>query len=279
MEKTFRYCMDHDLLGVGWRVESRKNTKDWNEYFTEASKIHSNLNACKYIKDQVRQNDLAWTRDTKGNYYLAQVISGWEYWMGDEAIRQDIDIANIFRVTFQKVPTEMVPGKIVACFRATRTIQKVADSKALEYSKFIWNHLSGKDAYEINTTAFSDVFMMLDDEETEDLVFLYLQSKGWYVVPSSRKADTMSFEYLAVNPQNGKQALTQVKTGNTPLNREDYAEYSSEVFLFQANERYYGKDTKNVTCLTRNEIGEFLEKSLDWLPSVFRTKSEMIRVG
>jgi hypothetical protein len=46
--------------------------------------------------------------------------------------------------------------------------------------------------------------MMLDDEETEDLVFLNLQSQGWYVLPNSRKGDTMSFEYLAVNPNRRK---------------------------------------------------------------------------
>lgn len=277
MERTFQYCTNNNLLGIGWRIESRKNTNNWNEYFTEASKIHSNLNCCKYIKEQISRDDLVWTRDTKGNYYLAKVISGWEYWMNNDAVRQDIDIANIFRVVFQKVPIDLVPGKVVACFRATRTIQKIADSKALEYSKYLWNHLSDEEDYATTPDEFSDVFMMLDDEETEDLVFLYLQNLGWFVVPNSRKADTMSFEYLAVNPQNGQQALTQVKTGNTPLNREDYVEYSCEIFLFQANELYSGKEAKNVTCLTRNELHEFLEKSIDWLPAIFRTKLQMIK--
>ncbi|MGE4489683.1 MAG: hypothetical protein AB7E95_09085 [Kiritimatiellales bacterium] len=279
MEKTFQYCMDNNLLGIGWRLKTRKNITDWAEYFDEASKIHSNLNSCKYIENRINRDDLVWTRDTKGNYYLAKVASGWEYWMSDEAFRQDIDIANIFRVIFQKVPIDLVPGKVVACFRATRTIQQINDSNAREYSKYLWNHLSGEEDYAIAPDEFSDIFMMLDDEETEDLVFLYLQSHGWYVVPNSRKADTMSFEYLAVNPQNGKQALTQVKTGNTPLNRENYSAYSCEIFLFQANELYSGKSAKNVTCLTRNEIREFLEKSIDWLPAIFRTKSEMINIS
>lgn len=278
MEKTFQYCMDHGLLGVGWRIGSRRNTKDWNKYFDEASETHSNLNSCKYIKKWVNPNDLIWTRDTKGNYYLAKVTSGWEYWISDEAFQQNIDIANIFRVTFQAIPIDLVPGKVIACFRATRTIQKIADSKALEYSKFLWNQLSKEEIYKVEASAFSDVFMMLDDEETEDLVFLYLQSQGWYVVPNSRKADTMSFEYLAVNPQTRKQALTQVKTGNTPLNRKDYSAYPYEVFLFQANELYSGKNAKNVTCLRKKEIRDFLEQSLDWLPSIFKTKLDMVNI-
>jgi len=75
--------------------------------------------------------------------------------------------------------------------------------------------------------------MMLDNEETEDLVFLYLQSLGWYMVPNSRKADSMSFEYLSVNPKTGEKDLTQVKTGNFSLNRSDFSQYPYKIFLFQ----------------------------------------------
>ena len=61
--------------------------------------------------------------------------------------------------------------------------------------------LSGEQVYEVEKSEFSDIFLMLDDEETEDLLFLYLQSEGWYVVPNSRKGDTMSFEFFVTNPK------------------------------------------------------------------------------
>jgi len=279
MEETFEYCKKNSFLGVGWRTESNKRTADWDEYYIEASKIHKNLNICKYIKKWVSKGDLVWTRDVSGEYYLAKVISGWEYFVDQESIDKDIDIANIFRVSFQKVPIDMVPGKVVACFRAPRTIQEIADPKALEYSKYLWNRLSAEQQYEIDNSKFTDVFMMLDDEETEDLVFLYLQKKGWYVVPNSRKGDTMSFEYLAVKPNSGEKALTQVKTGNTVLNTEQYSAYSENVFLFQSNERYLGNCPANVTCIKKKELYQFLVDSLDWLPSVFKTKYQMVSSG
>jgi hypothetical protein len=118
---------------------------------------------------------------------------------------------------------------------------------------------------------------MLDDEETEDLVFLYLQSKGWYVIPHSRKGDTMTFEYLCVNPLTGEVAGTQVKTGEAPLNKDDYAQFSHKTFLFQSNERYLGIGAENVESFSRVELLEFLRKSAAWLPKSFKRKIEIVR--
>jgi len=279
MWETFNYCLCNGILGVGWRLNSIKNTKNWDEYFKEASQLYDNLSICEYIMKWVKKDDLVWTRDPGGEYYLAKVISGWEYWISQEAIDRDIDIANIFRVEFRKVSIDEVPGKIVASFRAPRTIQKIEDERAIEYSKYLWNILSEERVYQIDKSKFSDIFMMLDDEETEDLVFLYLQSKGWYVVPNSRKGDTMSFEYLAVNPKTGESALTQVKTGDVPLNRSHYKNYQYKIFLFQSNEKYEGEEIPNVTCLTKKELSDFLDKSINWLPKKFKHKKEMIEIG
>ena len=276
MPTTFKYCLDHGILGVGWRTKSNKNTKIWDEYFSEASQIHDNLQVCKYIHKWVDEGDLVWTRDYTGEYYLARVKSKWEYWTCQEAIENDIDIANVFKVDIFKVDIDAVPGKVVACFRPTRSIQEIADKKALEYSKYLWNSLAKTDVYQIDKSIFSDIFMMLDDEETEDLVFLYLQSKGWYVVPNSRKGDSMSFEYLAVNPNTGEKALTQVKTGQVSIYKDDYINYPERIFLFQSNDLYSGTGAANVIPITRAELFNFINKSLHWLPKIFQTKMSLV---
>jgi len=276
-EETFEYCLKNELLGVGWRVSTIKSTRDWNEYFREASRIHNNLSICKYIKDNVHKDDLVWTRSPSRKYYLAKVLSEWEYLTTEEAVKKDIDIANVFRVKFREVPIDQVPGKVIATFRATRTIQRIADEKVREYSKYLWNLLSGESYYSVDTSKFKDIFMMLDDEETEDLVFLYLQSKGWYVVPNSRKKDSMRFEYLVVNPKTGEKAETQIKTGNVSLNKEFFSKYSYKIFLFQSNELYEGNGADNVVCIKRNELEKFLEKSLNWLPAIFKTKWKLVK--
>jgi hypothetical protein len=276
MEKTFDYCLSNGVLGVGWQTETNRNTKDWDTYYDEASQIHDSLQICKYINKWVKEGDLVWTRDAGGQYYLSRVISGWEYWMGQEAINDDIDISNIFRVDLERIDIDQVPGKIVACFRARRAIQKVADKKAIEYSKHLWNKLKKETVYVVDKSKFSDIFMMLDNEETEDLVFLYLQDQGWYVLPNSRKADTMSFEYFLVKPNTGEIAVTQIKTGNTSIDRNGYAASESKVFLFQSNELYTGNATDRIICISRSELLQFMGKSINWLPQLFKRKIEMV---
>lgn len=225
----------------------------------------------------MNKDDLVWTRDSEHNYYLARVQSGWEYWFCPEEISLDIDIGNIFRCDIRRVvDRSAVPGKVGACFRASKSIQAISDARAVEYSKFLWNQISGQHFYEIDKSRMADIFMMLDDEETEDLVFLYLQTLGWYVVPNSRKADTMRFEYLVVNPKSGEKAWTQVKTGNTELNRDLYADDDCRIFLFQSEGIYKGKEYDHITCLTRDSLSQFLDSARNWLPDVFNRKLSIV---
>jgi hypothetical protein len=222
----------------------------------------------------ISEGDLIWTRDLLGQYYLARVISRWEYWMSEEAVNLDIDIGNIVRCAFLEVELDKVPGKVKACFRPARTIQKIADATVLEYSKLLWNQF--QDIYIIEKGNYPDIFKMLDADETEDLIFLYLQSKGWFVVPNSRKADTMAFEYLVINPKTGERAQTQVKTGDTPLDQDEYSDSRDKVFLFQANERYRGSKRDNVVCIKRIEIEEFLTSEISWLPKIYLEKTRLM---
>ena len=69
---------------------------------------------------------------------------------------------------------------------------------------------------------------------------MYLQSRGWYVVPNSRKGNTMRFEFMLACSRTGEKALVQVKTGKVPLNIDSYANDGCRIFLFQSNEHYEG---------------------------------------
>lgn len=277
IKESFEYCLKNKILGVGWQVNSTRAPASWDAYIKEAEQIHRNVQGPKYIKRWVSEGDLVWTRDHDGNYYLARVKSGWEYWMGPEAIEKDIDIANIFRVEFHPVSLDAVPGKVVACFRPTRAIQEVGSKPAIEYTKHLWNKVSGRMDYEVDRAVASDIFEFMDDEETEDVIFLYMQSKGWFIVPNSRKKDTMSYEFYAVDPRTGERAVTQVKTGTVQINRDSYAQIKERVILFQSQENYVGSDNGNVTCLQRSEILDFMNASFSWLPSSLRRKLEVSR--
>jgi hypothetical protein len=196
--------------------------------------------------------------------------------MNEEAMEKDIDIANVVEADIRKVATDEVPGKVVACFRATRALQQVNDGTVREYSKFLWNENSEQSVYSCSAEAELDIFSLLDSEEIEDLIFVYLQSQGWFVVPNSRKVDTMSFEFLLIHKDSKKKCWIQVKSGNTPLSCSGYTKLGFGVFLFQSKGIYHGDRDPNVEIIDKEELERFLRESSEYLPAVFSKKLKML---
>ncbi|MCK5679840.1 hypothetical protein KAI46_03405 [bacterium] len=265
---SFDYCLKENVLGLGWQTETQINNTSWEKYEADATEIYGigELSRVRYLRNNLKKDDLVWTRDTEGSYYLGKVISEWEYFSNSEA--QDADIVNVVRCDLQKVTSvDDVPGKVVACFRPSKTIQSIRDKTASDYSKYLWNKLSGEEFYTLPNEKYKNVYSFLGSEETEDVIFIYLQMRGWIIVPNSRKADTMSYEFYAVNPETKEKAIVQVKTGHTPLSPKEWENWKEKVFLFQASGNYNGSSVENVICLQPNEIESFMYANKDIFPS------------
>ncbi len=265
---SFAYCLKEGVLGLGWGTDSQSNNVSWEEYEAEAIEKYGNneLSRVRYLKNNVKKNDLIWTRDTEGHYYLGKVESEWEYYSNPEA--QDADIVNIVRCELIKVQSvDDVQGKVVASFRARRTIQAIRDETASHYSKYLWNKLSGVDFYSLPNKKYKNIFSFLGSEETEDVVFVYLQMQGWIVIPNSRKGDTMSYEFYLINRETKEKSIVQVKTGRTSLTPKDWEGRKEKVFLFQANGNYNGNSCGNVVCIKPEDIKSFMCKNKELLPS------------
>ncbi len=279
MNDTFQYCLNNGLLGVGWRVEKLSNTRNWEEYEQAAAEHYESIQQPRYIRQLVSVNDLVWTRDPSAQYYLTKVTRGWEYWQNHEGRDSNIDIANIFRCDFEKIQLDAVPGTVVSSFsNRGRTIQRVNSPSALAYSQHLWNDRAKRQDYEVDMAEFPDIFTMLDAEETEDLVFLYLQSQGWYVVPNSRKGNTMRFEFMLTHSKSNEKAVVQVKTGRRRLDFDDYANDPDDklIFLFQSNSHYDGKATDRVKSISRDELVSFLRERRDLFPKSFQEKLDLV---
>jgi Holliday junction resolvase-like predicted endonuclease len=106
----------------------------------------------------------------------------------------------------------------------------------------------------------------LGGEETEDLIFIYLQMHGWVVIPNSRKIDTMSYEFYLIHRDTREKAIVQVKTGHSSLTPADWINRNEKVFLFQANGKYHGESVENVICIDPEEIKVFMYSYKDLLP-------------
>jgi hypothetical protein len=86
------------------------------------------------------------------------------------------------------------------------------------------------------------------------------------VVPNSRKADTMAYEFVAINRASYERAVVQVKTDNTPLDASVWISFRDKVFLFQANGVYRGATAANVVMIEPQTIEEFIRKNQDVMP-------------
>lgn len=288
-DDTFQYCLDNKLLGVGWRIQppnQLRSTKNWDVYATKVKEEmgydEKALKKVKRIKERVRKNDLVWTRGVgryAGKYYLARVKEEWEYWNPPEASERDIDIANIVRCDdIIEIPLDSVLGKVAASFGGHgHVIQRVVGETVREYSKYLWNKVSGQNDYKIDVSNFPGLLDMLSYEEAEDVLFLYLQAHGWYVIPNSRKGNTMKYEFLLTNPQSGGKAKTQVKVGHSPINTPEFRD-DQKVFLFQTNGHYEGEKPQNVECVTPEAMLGFIKENMKWLPGWLQNKADMIKL-
>ena len=144
----FRYCLDHRLLGVGWRVDGLANTDDWSVYeqAAEAEPVRRSIQQPRYIHANVTPGDLVWTRDPDGQYYLARVTTGWKYWTTPEGRELDIGIANVFGCDIREVARDAVPGTVVSSFNRGRSIQRIRDPGAQAGSRHLWNVCAGQQA-------------------------------------------------------------------------------------------------------------------------------------
>ncbi len=272
-EMSFAYCLDHDVLGMGWSVEETgKSRLSWNEYIAVAEKKdeYKDVQSVRYLYRWVKENDLIWTRDTMGRYYLGRVISPWEYLATPKALQADI--VNICRCEIFPVDVDDVPGGVVRPFGRRRTIQAIRNPPRMTtYSQLLWNDISGSKQYSPQSPATNNIYDFLDYQTTEDAVAIYLQMRGWLYIPESRRPDTMGYEYILIHRQTFERAVVQVKTGDTTqLNREDFSGFRERVFLFQSYGNYTGPQHAHIECIDPDDLRIFLFDNPDILPQSIR---------
>jgi len=255
-----KFCIIKNILGVGWPIDSSKKMT-WNNYYKLGEEEYYNNGdkgwwpAVNALKNHMQINDLCWTRDRDGIYYLCRVTSGWLY--QDSSEYRKADVVNIRECDWKKAgKIDTVPGKVVNSFIPDRAVQAVDDDNVRLYSQYLYNSLSETDHY-VLPSVDPDLFSLISADDCEDIVGLFLQEKGYRMIPSSCKADTAAYEFVLKHIETGETAAAQVKQGNTDLNIDNYSELPGEVYLFTTDGNYTGKSSKTVHCLDTEEIKNF----------------------
>jgi hypothetical protein len=263
-----QFCIDQRCLGVGWRA-GNSETLDWQVYEALARAAYPNdkgwwpaLNA---LRNRMRDNDLCWTRDIQGIYYLGRIDGPWEYIARPENLRADV--VNIRHCEWLKVgPIDAVPGKVVSSFRPNRTAQRVDDETVRVFSAYFYNcHTQSAVQYKIPPVS-PDIFALLSDEDCEDLVALYMQLAGYVLLASTCKSSTAAYEFVMRHSQTGERAAAQVKTGYHEINMAAYSSFPGKVYLFSSKGRYTGERGSNIICLSPDDMTAFLHANEHILP-------------
>jgi hypothetical protein len=257
------YTISNNLLSLGWGCVELKDCKNYEDYYKLASSysewddaaFHKAINAIKWIN----KGDLCWAK-VGGKYYLCKV---------DDDAPQYVYNPNFFRMgvsrkcTWKSYDMDEVPGKVINSLKYGSTLQRVISPVSLAYSKFLYD---GTKTDGINS--FAD---LLDSDDLEDLLGLYLQiEKNYLVFPSTNKKDTAEYEYMLINRDTTKLAVIQCKTGydsiptDSPLLSKSFINF--DVYLTTIYGGYPANYGDNVHIVKIEILEEFAREHKNLIP-------------
>ena len=253
------YCFAKNVAAIGWCLRHYKSDiqsgKKTVKHFVDFEKFaiksqgkdasSRGISQVKKLSCEIKANDLIWMRHA-GIYYIGRVEGNsiYDYDFSDTAYNKDAcnQLTNIF---WQKVGDEdAVAGAISSAFNGRgRTLQKI-NSITPEYSKFVYDKVSGKNIYNVVNLGSGKTleekrnifFNLLHYYDLEDLVCMYLYFHNQFVaIPSTNKTSTPLYECVLLDTKTGKNIYIQTKM-NSDIDANNYKNLSKsgDVYLCSA---------------------------------------------
>ena len=229
------FCLNNSeqYLALGWsRLSSDIREEDFNEYYGRIKKERGRANPAINVFKDAQIDDLFWTRDLSGNYWICKVKSP-----AIVVCDTHLDIGSVIPVDAFNVGMQ-VPGQIKSSFNRPRggTVEKIRDKNIIEYSKLLFNKFSDKNYFEI-TPYRGGLLNNLPEFDLEELVISYLQIKeNYYVLSNSiaNKSTTIKIEceMLSRDIRNPRKAVVQVKGKKArELDALEFKQYVDDGYL------------------------------------------------
>lgn len=285
------YCINNNIVGLGWRLDEGCIPKDADDYAISARKRYgkkvASVRFAQLFKTiDPRTDHLIWARGTyakhgmgsigsEGKYYLGKIIGPWTYSAKKEHL--DLDIPNQAECLWTEIGTEeCVPGKVRACFRPRATMQEVKTSDELkQYCAWLFNQgvssrgISAtnliKDVHQPAVDNAKTFFGLVDNDDCEDIVGVFLQKeKGYIFLPGTQQRDTQGTEYYLKDPKTGETIAVQVKQGKIDL-LNNLRGHNGPVYLFSTEGRV-SESRDNIHRLSSEELFDFVCANAGILP-------------
>ena len=287
-EKLIDLCLHgkNQFLAIGWssvNVESGQYADFYNAVKLYVHSQHKRINPALNIFSFAKVNDLFWTRDMNGTYWICRVKDTAKVYLNKK-----LDIGAVLPVEAYAFGLE-VPGQLKASFNRPKggITEKLKDINIIEYSKFVFNKLSGKNYYDINLSIANDVIANLPAFELEELVISYLQIvKGYYLLSNSiaNKSTTVKIEchLISRDVNDVKKAVVQVKGPKAQvldaLDFKDYEDKGSYIYLYAPYIDNLEK-MKNAIRISDDELYAFYTEYKTILPESITQFENLFNIG
>ena len=267
------FCLNNSeqylALGWSWLSEDIK-FDDFLEYYNRIKKHNGKANPAINVFKDAQIDDLFWTRDLSGNYWICKAKSP-----AIVVCDTHLDIGSVIRVDAFNVGMQ-VPGQIKSSFNRPLggTVERIRDKSIIEYSKLIFNKFSKKNYFEV-TTYSGGLLDNLPEFDLEELVISYLQIKeNYYVLSNSiaKKSTTIKIECEMISREIDKprKAVVQVKGKKAKeLDALEFKQYVDEgylVYLYAPKVINLDK-IENVVRIGDDDLLDFYEKYKLILPA------------
>jgi len=293
--EVFEYCKEKNIIGLGWEIPEKFKSKKLK--IEDAMNTRQGTNDEGYFKknmkvlSEIRKDDIVWARTEEGIYYIGKILNDeykcWDAWGENREEADKFDIRNVKECKFYRVGgIEKVPGIIINSFSGPgHTIKRVGGKDKVELQrkiriicKMIFNEVCDNDSekFQIKDEESLDFWKIINDQDAEEIVSLYLQIKENYkVYINTKRRDTPKYEFIMVDIE-GRKAAVQVKTGNNVTLKVKYYENDKDygkIYLFSVNEdtSEYKNSNDKVTVLRKDEdVEKFLIDYNKILPDYIR---------
>ena len=283
-QELIDFCLNNyeQYVAIGWSWLSKDiKLDDFLEYYNRIKKHNGKAHPAINIFRHAKKDDLFWTRDLSGNYWICKVKSP-----AIVVCDTHLDIGSVIPVDAFNVGMQ-VPGQIKASFNRPRggTVEKIRDKSIIEYSKLLFNKFSNKNYFEI-TPYRGGLLENLPEFDLEELVISYLQIKENYYVLSNSIANKstsikIECEMLSRDIHNPRKAVVQVKGKKAneldALEFEQYVDDGYLVYLY-APKIINLDQIENIIQVEDSDLLTFYEENKSILPASI-TQWEDLFVG
>lgn len=282
-QKMIDFCLNNSeqYVAIGWsRLSEGITSDDFREYYNRIKQENGKANPAINIFRNAKVDDLLWTRDLNGNYWICKVKSPVKV-----VCDKRMDIGSLIPVEAYNFGMQ-VPGQIKASFTSINggTAGYIRDEIIIEYSKLVFNQLSQSNYYQV-IPYVGGLLDNLPDFDLEELVISYLQVKeNYYVLSNSiaKKSTTIKIEceMMSRDVENPRKAVVQVKGKKArELDALDFKQYVEEGYIVYLHAPKISNldQLKNVVRIYDSTLLDFYEKNKPILPASITQWEDLFR--